>query len=69
MYKEVNCVINFLKYIKLYWLYKIYLKNECSVYGFWIVKIIIIKKIVSIFENEKIIYMNIVLYIVKLEFG
>lgn len=27
------------------------------------------KKIVSIFENEKIIYMNIVLYIVKLEFG
>lgn len=27
------------------------------------------KIIVSIFENEKIIYMNIVLYIVKLEFG
>lgn len=28
-----------------------------------------IKKNISIFENEKIIYMNIVLYIVKLEFG
>lgn len=27
------------------------------------------KKNISIFENEKIIYMNIVLYIVKLEFG